>query len=202
MHYTIKWQCFVDLIYHNKNIINHNIVCLHGRLPILTFTQIRFDYDWINFYLLIRHLPESARTPVASEVRSHSVFVGFRFTVAQLVKAFDTHQEVVTKRSLEVTMSPAATASVDPLTKTEFPTGPNALRLFIPNIDIGAGAAAKRTRGAATDGGGGGPREDESARSPNSDDCRKRSNVDWRAPGALYRCFNVPFPRPEVKRGR
>jgi len=106
--------------------------------------------------------------------------------VAQLVKAFDTHQEVVTKRSLEVTMNPVtkpATADDidDPLTKTEFPTGPNALRLFIPNIDICGGgskaaAAAKRTRGGG--GGGGGCGDDESAPSPNSDDCRKRSNVN------------------------
>lgn len=113
--------------------------------------------------------------------------------MAQLVKAFDTHQEVVTKRSLKVTMNPVAkhkttTAALpdafddkdNSLTNAEFPTGPNALRLFIPNIDICGGsaaaaaavAAAKRTRGEA------GGRDDESARSPNSDDCRKRSNVN------------------------
>lgn len=109
-----------------------------------------------------------------------------RFTVAQLVKAFDTHQEVVTKRSLEVTMNPVTkpgtTTTItavtdDPLVKTEFPTGPNALRLFIPNIDICGGgskaAAAKRTRVDGSD-----HRENESAPSPNSDDCRKRSNVN------------------------
>lgn len=95
------------------------------------------------------------------------------------MKAFDTHQEVVTKRSLEVTMTKLDPA--DPLTTAaEFPTGPNALRLFIPNIDIGSGggssgagavaaaaAAAKRTRGE-------GGRDDGGAPSPNSDDCRKR----------------------------
>ncbi|KAE9540870.1 hypothetical protein AGLY_004115, partial [Aphis glycines] len=112
-----------------------------------------------------------------------------RFSVAQLVKAFDTHQEVVTKRSLEVTMNPVtklriahATAAVDQLTATpEFPTGPNALRLFIPNIDIcgGESAAAKRTRAAGCVGAGVGSRDGcESARSPNSDNRRKRSNVN------------------------
>jgi len=116
-----------------------------------------------------------------------------RFSVAQLVKAFDTHQEVVTKRSLEVTMNPVAklgiapatAAVVDQLTATEFPTGPNALRLFIPNIDIcgGESVAAKRSRAVGCGVGGGvggvGAREGyESSRSPNSDDRRKRSNVN------------------------
>lgn len=114
-----------------------------------------------------------------------------RFSVAQLVKAFDTHQEVVTKRSLEVTMNPVAKLGIahtaaDQLTATEFPTGPNALRLFIPNIDIcgGESAAAKRTRAMGCGGGGGiGAGVDtrdgyESARSPNSDNHRKRSNVN------------------------
>lgn len=108
-----------------------------------------------------------------------------RFSVAQLVKAFDTHQEVVTKRSLEVTMNPVAKlgiahTAVDQLTATEFPTGPNALRLFIPNIDIcgGESAAAKRTRAVGCGGGGGVGGHDENARSPNSDNLRKRSNVN------------------------
>lgn len=113
-----------------------------------------------------------------------------RFSVAQLVKAFDTHQEVVTKRSLEVTMNPVAklriapaTAAVDQLNAApEFPTGPNALRLFIPNIDIlcgGESAAAKRTRAAGCVGAGVGSRDGcESARSPNSDNRRKRSTVN------------------------
>lgn len=76
------------------------------------------------------------------------------------------------------------TASVDQLTVTEFPTGPNALRLFIPNIDIcsgGESAAAKRTRAVGCGGGGGVGGVDarnESARSPNSDNHRKRSNVN------------------------
>jgi len=110
-----------------------------------------------------------------------------RFSVAQLVKAFDTHQEVVTKRSLEVTMNPVAklriapaTTAVDQLTAAEFPTGPNALRLFIPNIDIcgGESAAAKRTRAAGFVGGTGARDGCESAPSPNSDNRRKRSNVN------------------------
>jgi hypothetical protein len=97
--------------------------------------------------------------------------------VAQLVKAFDTHQEAVTKRSLKVTMDPVAklkSAAEESSISAEFPTGPNALRLFIPNIDIRGGAVAKRTRGEA------GGRDDESTRSPNSDDRRKRSNVNDR----------------------
>lgn len=75
-----------------------------------------------------------------------------------------------------------ATAAVDQLAAApEFPTGPNALRLFIPNIDIGGGesAAAKRTRAAGRAGAGVGSRDGcESARSPNSDDRRKRSNAN------------------------
>ncbi|XP_025200607.1 ribosomal protein S6 kinase alpha-5-like [Melanaphis sacchari] len=112
-----------------------------------------------------------------------------RFSVAQLVKAFDTHQEVVTKRSLEVTMNPDAklriapttAAAVDQLTAAEFPTGPNALRLFIPNIDIcgGESAASKRTRAAGCVSGVSAPRDGcESIRSPNSDNRHKRSNVN------------------------
>ncbi|XP_050443024.1 uncharacterized protein LOC126847066 [Adelges cooleyi] len=114
-----------------------------------------------------------------------------RFTVAQLVKAFDMHQEVVTQRSLEVTMNATdlvtklppsaetAAGAEDPKTlaaaAVKFPTGPNALRLFIPNIDIGGNSStAKRTRGARECG----SRDDESAPSPNSDDCRKRSNMN------------------------
>jgi len=95
----------------------------------------------------------------------------------------------MTKRSLEVTMNPVAklgiahaTAAVDQLTATEFPTGPNALRLFIPNIDIcgGESAAAKRTRATGCGSVGGIDARDgyESARSPNSDNHRKRSNVN------------------------
>lgn len=112
----------------------------------------------------------------------------YRFSVAQLVKAFDTHQEVVTKRSLEVTMNPVAklriaptTTAVDQLTAApEFPTGPNALRLFIPNIDIcGGESASAKTRAAGCVGAGVGSRDGcESVRSPNSDNRRKRSNVN------------------------
>lgn len=63
-----------------------------------------------------------------------------RFTVAQLITAYNLHDEVVTKSSLDFTM--AATdreAKLPPVlnnSKSKFPTGPNALRLFIPDIDI------------------------------------------------------------------
>ena len=56
-----------------------------------------------------------------------------RFTVAQLVSAYNKHQEVVTKTSLEVTMT---TPDSDSKIGSKFPTGPNALRLFIPDIKI------------------------------------------------------------------
>jgi hypothetical protein len=57
-----------------------------------------------------------------------------RYTVAQLVSAYNMHQEIVTKSSLEVTMgSGQSTGKGD---NHKFPTGPNALRLFIPNINI------------------------------------------------------------------
>eukprot|EP00102_Acyrthosiphon_pisum_P027666 XP_016664876.1 PREDICTED: uncharacterized protein LOC100163198 [Acyrthosiphon pisum] len=82
-------------------------------------------------------------------------------------------------------MNPVAKLGIAQLTATEFPTGPNALRLFIPNIDIcgGESAAAKRTRAVGCGGGGGVGGIDardgnESARSPNSDNHRKRSNVN------------------------
>jgi len=87
-----------------------------------------------------------------------------------------------------VTKLGIAHTTPDQLTATEFPTGPNALRLFIPNIDIcgGESATAKRTRAMGCGGGGGGggvggvdTRDGyESARSPNSDNHRKRSNVN------------------------
>jgi len=64
-----------------------------------------------------------------------------RFTVAQLVSAYNKHQEIVTKTSLEVTMSaPNVEEKIPPTlekaTTLKFPTGPNALRLFIPDIRI------------------------------------------------------------------
>ncbi|KAJ4431230.1 hypothetical protein ANN_19827, partial [Periplaneta americana] len=63
-----------------------------------------------------------------------------RYTVAQLISAFNRHQEVVTKTSLEVTMTTNdKETKMSPVFNPEgsmFPTGPNALRLFIPDIDI------------------------------------------------------------------
>lgn len=64
-----------------------------------------------------------------------------RYTVAQLISAYNLHQEIVTKCSLEVTMNAGQLEEKIPplIEKTpnkKFPTGPNALRLFIPNIDI------------------------------------------------------------------
>ncbi|XP_014289050.1 death-associated protein kinase 3 [Halyomorpha halys] len=56
-----------------------------------------------------------------------------RFTVAQLVSAYNKHQEIVTKTSIEVAMSKQ---EVDAKIGSKFPTGPNALRLFIPDIKI------------------------------------------------------------------
>lgn len=56
-----------------------------------------------------------------------------RFTVAQLVSAYNKHQEVVTKTSIEVAMSKQ---DIDAKIGSKFPTGPNALRLFIPDIKI------------------------------------------------------------------
>jgi hypothetical protein len=64
-----------------------------------------------------------------------------RYTVAQLVSAFNRHQEVVTNTSLEVTMTTGDKGTkIPPMIfntgNSSFPTGPNALRLFIPDIDI------------------------------------------------------------------
>jgi hypothetical protein len=64
-----------------------------------------------------------------------------RYTVAQLISAFDRHQEVVTNASLEVTMTTSDRGTkIPPMIfntgNSAFPTGPNALRLFIPDIDI------------------------------------------------------------------
>ncbi|XP_054285335.1 uncharacterized protein LOC129001925 [Macrosteles quadrilineatus] len=72
-----------------------------------------------------------------------------RYTVAQLISAYNLHQEIVTKCSLEVTMNAGQLEEKIPplIEKTpnkKFPTGANALRLFIPNIDI-ALRSVKRT---------------------------------------------------------
>lgn len=53
-----------------------------------------------------------------------------KYTVAQLVSAFNKHQEVASKTSLEAIMTEKRVNEVT------FPTGPRALRLFIPDINI------------------------------------------------------------------
>ncbi|XP_008557883.1 uncharacterized protein LOC103578531 [Microplitis demolitor] len=53
-----------------------------------------------------------------------------KYTVAQLVSAFNKHQEVASKTSLEAIMTEKRVNEVN------FPTGPKALRLFIPDINI------------------------------------------------------------------
>lgn len=53
-----------------------------------------------------------------------------KYTVAQLVSAFNKHQEVASKTSLEAIMTEKR------INEVTFPTGPKALRLFIPDIDI------------------------------------------------------------------
>ncbi|EZA57507.1 Serine/threonine-protein kinase 17B [Ooceraea biroi] len=53
-----------------------------------------------------------------------------KYTVAQLVSAFNKHQEVASKTSLEAIMSARR------INEIVFPTGTKALRLFIPDINI------------------------------------------------------------------
>ncbi|XP_015432405.1 PREDICTED: serine/threonine-protein kinase GIN4-like [Dufourea novaeangliae] len=53
-----------------------------------------------------------------------------KYTVAQLVSAFNKHQEVASKSSLEAIMTEKR------INELTFPTGTKALRLFIPDIDI------------------------------------------------------------------
>ena len=53
-----------------------------------------------------------------------------KYTVAQLVSAFNKHQEVASQTSLEAIMTEKR------VTEVTFPTGPKALRLFIPDINI------------------------------------------------------------------
>ncbi|KYN04113.1 PREDICTED: serine/threonine-protein kinase par-1-like [Cyphomyrmex costatus] len=53
-----------------------------------------------------------------------------KYTVAQLVSAFNKHQEVATKTSLRAIMSERR------INEMTFPTGTKALRLFIPDINI------------------------------------------------------------------
>ncbi|KAJ9577424.1 hypothetical protein L9F63_005995 [Diploptera punctata] len=60
-----------------------------------------------------------------------------RYTVAQLVSAFNRHQEVISKSSLDITMSTNDKENkMTDSQRSTFPIGPNALRLFIPDIDI------------------------------------------------------------------
>lgn len=53
-----------------------------------------------------------------------------KYTVAQLVSAFNKHQEVASKTSLKAIMSEKR------INEVTFPTGTKALRLFIPDINI------------------------------------------------------------------
>ncbi|KAL2724811.1 putative serine/threonine-protein kinase isoform X1 [Vespula maculifrons] len=61
-----------------------------------------------------------------------------KYTVAQLVSAFNKHQEVASKSSLEAIMSEKRVNEVT------FPTGTKALRLFIPDIDITESTIVRR----------------------------------------------------------
>ncbi|XP_015605421.1 probable serine/threonine-protein kinase DDB_G0278901 isoform X2 [Cephus cinctus] len=61
-----------------------------------------------------------------------------KYTVAQLVSAFNKHQEVASKTSLEAIMSEKR------INEVMFPTGPKALRLFIPDINITESSIVRR----------------------------------------------------------
>lgn len=61
-----------------------------------------------------------------------------KYTVAQLVSAFNKHQEVASKTSLEAIMTEKR------INEVTFPTGPKALRLFIPDIDIKESTLVRR----------------------------------------------------------
>lgn len=61
-----------------------------------------------------------------------------KYTVAQLVSAFNKHQEVATKTSLKAIMTERRVNEVT------FPTGTKALRLFIPDIDITESTIVRR----------------------------------------------------------
>lgn len=61
-----------------------------------------------------------------------------KYTVAQLVSAFNKHQEVASKSSLEAIMSEKR------INEVTFPTGTKALRLFIPDIDITESTIVRR----------------------------------------------------------
>ncbi|KAF3426860.1 hypothetical protein E2986_12660 [Frieseomelitta varia] len=61
-----------------------------------------------------------------------------KYTVAQLVSAFNKHQEVASRTSLEAIMSEKQVNEVT------FPTGTKALRLFIPDINISESKIVRR----------------------------------------------------------
>ncbi|XP_046603596.1 uncharacterized protein LOC124297051 [Neodiprion virginianus] len=61
-----------------------------------------------------------------------------KYTVAQLVSAFNKHQEVASKTSLEAIMTEKR------INEVNFPTGPKALRLFIPDINITESTIVRR----------------------------------------------------------
>ncbi|KAK2583312.1 hypothetical protein KPH14_009314 [Odynerus spinipes] len=61
-----------------------------------------------------------------------------KYSVAQLVSAFNKHQEVASRSSLESIMSEKR------INEVTFPTGTKALRLFIPDIDITESTIVRR----------------------------------------------------------
>ncbi|XP_014469952.1 PREDICTED: putative serine/threonine-protein kinase YPL150W isoform X2 [Dinoponera quadriceps] len=61
-----------------------------------------------------------------------------KYTVAQLVSAFNKHQEVASKTSLQAIMFKKR------ITELTFPTGTKALRLFIPDININENKIIRR----------------------------------------------------------
>ncbi|XP_044002204.1 5'-AMP-activated serine/threonine-protein kinase catalytic subunit alpha-like [Aphidius gifuensis] len=61
-----------------------------------------------------------------------------KYSVSQLVSAFNKHQEVASKTSLEAIMTEKC------INEVTFPTGPKALRLFIPDINITERVIVKR----------------------------------------------------------
>lgn len=63
-----------------------------------------------------------------------------KYSVSQLVSAFNKHQEVASKTSLEAIMTEKRVNEVT------FPTGPKALRLFIPDINISERGIVRRRK--------------------------------------------------------
>ncbi|XP_076388668.1 uncharacterized protein LOC100879681 isoform X2 [Megachile rotundata] len=61
-----------------------------------------------------------------------------KYTVAQLVSAFNKHQEVASRTSLEAIMTEKR------INEVTFPTGTKALRLFIPDINISESKIVRR----------------------------------------------------------